>query len=292
MNLSLDKEKQRIKKAISKRLKRLRRSLLIKQQELQECTQQQDWENQGNLLKCAYHRLHIGMKEVEVEDLYHDGLMRVIVLDEAKTPAQNIAACFAYARKLGKRVHILPRVLEEMMGDIENWEAVLRQAEEAQSVELLSEIKDRYQLLHPAKKEKELSSVAAIFHSFYSASGHHILVGKNAIGNDILTFQKASGEDIWLHAHGCPGSHVIIRKKEQFIDRETLLDAMHLALYFSKRRGDMQGSHEVLYAKRNQVSKRKGAPKGQVVVAGGSIETLQCDPHRIACLKGGSKSKL
>ncbi len=46
---------------------------------------------------------------------------------------------------------------------------------------------------------------------FKSAEGFTILVGRNASDNDHMTFHVAAPHDLWLHAAGQPGAHVIVR---------------------------------------------------------------------------------
>jgi len=91
-----------------------------------------------------------------------------------------------------------------------------------------------------------------------------ILVGRTARDNDALTFQVASQRDFWLHAAGCPGSHVIVRNPEGLtsLPRETLRFAAALAARHSKARDGGQVSVHVAQVK--DVSKSKGAPPGQV----------------------------
>jgi hypothetical protein len=44
--------------------------------------------------------------------------------------------------------------------------------------------------------------------------GFVVYVGKDAKSNDHLTFNIADKEDIWMHVKGVPGSHVVIRVRE------------------------------------------------------------------------------
>jgi predicted ribosome quality control (RQC) complex YloA/Tae2 family protein len=41
--------------------------------------------------------------------------------------------------------------------------------------------------------------------------GFTILIGKNSRQNEEVTFHQATANDIWLHARGVPGAHVIIK---------------------------------------------------------------------------------
>jgi len=52
--------------------------------------------------------------------------------------------------------------------------------------------------------------------------GFIVYVGKDAKSNDHLTFNVADKEDIWFHVKGVPGSHVVIRVREN-LPTETVI---------------------------------------------------------------------
>ena len=68
------------------------------------------------------------------------------------------------------------------------------------------------------KKKKGPSSTAPRlpYNAFASESGVEIRVGRRASDNDLLScdFRYRDGADWWLHAAGCPGSHVVIRSHD------------------------------------------------------------------------------
>jgi predicted ribosome quality control (RQC) complex YloA/Tae2 family protein len=59
------------------------------------------------------------------------------------------------------------------------------------------------------KKSKQPAGDAGI-RAFLSSDGLPIQVGKSATDNHRLTFQRARGADVWLHARDVPGSHTVI----------------------------------------------------------------------------------
>ena len=67
-----------------------------------------------------------------------------------------------------------------------------------------------------------------------------VLVGLSARGNRYVTFKLARPDDIWLHAHELPGSHVIIKgasRAELEGERSDILNfAAQLAAWHSKGR--------------------------------------------------------
>ena len=108
-------------------------------------------------------------------------------------------------------------------------------------------------------------------------------MGKNNLQNEELTFHFASGSDLWFHAKGIPGSHVIVKTdgqpKEALPDR-LFEEAAGLAAYYSKGRGS--DKVEIDYVEKRQVKKVNGGKPGFVIyhtnysmVASPSLSGLQ-----------------
>lgn len=95
--------------------------------------------------------------------------------------------------------------------------------------------------------------------------GYEILVGKAASDNDALTFRVARPNDMWLHASGYAGSHVVVRRAEdgEEIPRAVLERAAELAAFHSKAR-EARGKVTVSVCRASDVRKERGAPAGQV----------------------------
>ena len=106
---------------------------------------------------------------------------------------------------------------------------------------------------------------ATHFREFVVAGGLKVLVGKNAKQNDELTAHVAKKEDIWLHARGVPGSHVVLQcGKRPNVPKEAIEQAAEIAAYFSDARP--QPLAPVSYTRRKYVRKPKGADPGAVIV--------------------------
>lgn len=101
----------------------------------------------------------------------------------------------------------------------------------------------------------------------YQVSGHEILVGKGAKENDRLTFRVAEPYDLWLHASGYAGSHVIVRNPDRLptLPREVVERAAELAAYHSKAR-EARGKIEVHLCRASDVRKPRGFPPGKVEI--------------------------
>lgn len=95
-----------------------------------------------------------------------------------------------------------------------------------------------------------------------------IVVGRSARDNDRLTLQEARPDDLWLHAAGYAGSHVVVRAVDGptgEVPRQVVEQAARLAVWHSKARG-AGGKVAVHMCRARDVSKRRGAPAGQVVL--------------------------
>ena len=94
--------------------------------------------------------------------------------------------------------------------------------------------------------------------------GFVIYIGKDAKSNDHLTFNISSDDDLWFHVKGVPGSHVVIRVREN-LPTETIIKAVaQLAKKNSKASKDDKAT--VVYCQKRFVKKESGMNDGQVKV--------------------------
>jgi predicted ribosome quality control (RQC) complex YloA/Tae2 family protein len=102
-------------------------------------------------------------------------------------------------------------------------------------------------------------------HRSVVVDGYEILVGKGARDNDALTFGVGVPRDLWLHAAGHAGSHVLVRAREgeDEFPRDVVRRAAELAAWHSKAQG-ARGKVDVHVCRVADVSKPRGAPAGQV----------------------------
>jgi predicted ribosome quality control (RQC) complex YloA/Tae2 family protein len=109
-----------------------------------------------------------------------------------------------------------------------------------------------------------------------SSDGFTLYCGKSNQGNDALLRLLAAPEDLWLHAHGQAGAHVLIKvPPQQEVPHRTLTEAAALAAYYSK--GRHSTAVEVLYTPTKYVRKFRGARPGQVQVT--EYRTLEVAPR-------------
>jgi predicted ribosome quality control (RQC) complex YloA/Tae2 family protein len=116
----------------------------------------------------------------------------------------------------------------------------------------------KYNYFFESKKEK-FPNIKKV-----EAEGFFIYIGRDAKSNDHLTFNIADKEDIWMHAKGVPGSHIVIRVRENLPTDQIIRYAAELAKKNSKASKD--DNVTIVYCQRRFVKKESGMNDGQVRV--------------------------
>ena len=93
-----------------------------------------------------------------------------------------------------------------------------------------------------------------------------VLVGKTDQDNDCLSIKLAHPQDWWFHVHGMPGSHALLKRKENDEEpgTEIFKAVAAIAAYHSKARSG--GTVPVSCTRARYVTKPRGAKPGTVTI--------------------------
>jgi predicted ribosome quality control (RQC) complex YloA/Tae2 family protein len=238
------------------RLDRQRRLLGVELERAQDLERLR-WE--GEMIYGFLHAIRPGQTALEV-----DG--RSIALDPARTPAENAQERFhAYDKAKGAQAGVPDRLraVEARLAGLDETLALLELAEGFEAIEgMAREATDQGYLREPeaARKRQKIRPQPPL--RIESADGLTIYVGRSAGQNERVTFTLGGPDDLWLHARGIPGAHVIIKSGGRAVPERTLLEAAALAAYFSKGRDEAGVDVEI--ARRALVRRVPGGPPGLV----------------------------
>lgn len=112
-----------------------------------------------------------------------------------------------------------------------------------------------------------------------SQDGLPILVGRNSRQNEIVTFERAASQDLWLHARGVAGAHVIIQSGGRPVPDRTLEQAARLAAGYSAARDEVDAPVDV--TSRSRVRRIRGAKARPGMVSYSGEHTLRVRPERL-----------
>ncbi|MEN9933465.1 MAG: hypothetical protein RLZZ387_44 [Chloroflexota bacterium] len=215
------------------------------------------WE--GEMIFAFMHTLEPGQAELEVEG-------RRIVIGARKSPVEAAQERFrAYDKAKGALAGV-PERLREVQGKLAGMDetlALLELAEGFEQIETIArEAVDEGYLPAEGSGRKGKPARPAPPLRAESSDGFTIYVGRSAGQNHQVTFRLGAPDDLWLHARGIPGAHVIIKSSGHEVPERTLLEAASLAAYYSAGRGE--ASVDVEIAPRKQVRRVRGGPAGLV----------------------------
>lgn len=260
---------------VQNELDKNRLKLRKQEAELKATENAEDFRQKGELL-TTYLSLVPNNKESVTLDNYYTGEPLTISLDLVLSPNQNAQRYFKKYQKLKEAVKHLSGLIEETKQSIHYFESVEYNLSQAN----LDEIEDiREELVqagfmkrratdkrHKRKKPEQ----------YLASDGKTIiLVGRNNLQNEELTFKMAKKGELWFHAKDIPGSHVIIKDNLNPSD-EVKTDAAELAAYFSKGRYSNLLQVDMIEAKK--LHKPSGAKPGFVTYTG--QKTLRVTPEK------------
>lgn len=248
-------------------LERNRKKFDLQAKQLKDTENRDKYKVYGELLHTYGYSLEPESDKLDALNYYTNEMIS-IPLDKTKTPAENAQKYFDKYNKQKRTFEALTSLITETQHEIIYLESVSNALDIALSEDDLAQIKEEltengYVRRKFAKKKVKFKSEP--FH-YLSTDGYHIYIGKNNIQNEELTFEFATGNDLWFHSKGVPGSHVILKTEgktlEELPDR-VFEEAGKLAAYYSKLRGN--DKVDIDYIEKKHVKKPKGSKPGFVI---------------------------
>lgn len=285
--LTVDHAKEARRQALKRTIKKERRRIAAWQEDLSKATAYRGYARYGELIKANLGAVAKGAEQITVVDYFDEALPDITIpLDTAKSPQGNMDDYFRKHRKyltadreLTPRMALAERELHRLLEELSTIEQGTWTPPAATTVPRTT--------IHTAALKHTSSSDAqrhGPFRRFVSTDGLPIFVGRNARENDELTFGLAKSDDLWLHARGTPGSHVVVRLgKGAEPPIETLRDAATLALLYSDLK--KSGKGEIVYTRRKWVKKAKGQAPGAVTITQEKSLHVSLDKARLNALK-------
>ncbi len=252
----LNKEKSALLKKLTITISACEGYIAKTQKKLDEITDDSPYKMWADVLMANLHQIDKGRKSVILKD-FSDQPVKIKLNPELSIQknAEN------YYRK-GKNQEIEIRKLSESIAQKKNEiETANEHLQRLEKVTSLEEFKAEF------KSQKEIATKKIVPLPFHRVAfkNFEILIGKNAVNNDLLTLKYAHKDDMWLHAKDVAGSHVVIKHQSgKVIPKDVIERAAELAAYNSKRKTETLCP--VAYTLKKFVRKRKGDVAGVVVV--------------------------
>ena len=283
MKRQLEEQKQSMAKRLHQllsRLQRRRENLLQDSKKFEKDVELKDY---GEILVANYPRLKKGIRQIEAQDFRQDPPRSILIpLEEALDAAGNVQRYFKKYKKAKRGLEFTSARLAATEREITYLDSVLFQVEEAGDAEELGTIRQELEeeriLSIPRKQKaaKEKKEASLPVRRLKSSEGLEIFCGKHNIGNDYLLRKLARGNDLWFHAQGFPGSHVLLKVGPGEPKFASISEAAMVAAYYS--RGRNSNRIAVDYTAVKNLHRPKGARPGLVTYS--RQKTIMAKPDK------------
>ena len=210
----------------------------------------------GDLLLTYGTTIQPGLTHCQLDGVEIDLEPRLSAIDNARGYYRRYQKAKAALREV-------PALLEETELRLRYLDEVAGLAELADSVEgirtIRAELRPEPARAGSTKKRRPARRPESGVLRLKASDGSEILIGRSALQNHLVTFELARPDDVWLHARGCPGAHVVLRSEGGAPSAHVLEEAARIAAVYSANR--TAGKVTVDWTRRKLVRRLgKGAP--------------------------------
>ncbi len=268
-----------LQKTVRQRLQKLHKKITNLESDSQKLHTYLSYQRYGTLL--VSHHAPRGATSATVVDYYSpDQPMLTIPLDPRLSVAENAARYFKKYRKATNGLTKVDALLTQCRAEAQRLAEVAEEIAHANDWPTLDALQTALHGAQPPVQQQSRAhpkpSPAQPYRLFVTSTGAKLYCGKNDRGNATLLRQIARPHDLWFHAHGHAGAHVLLQTQpHENISQPMLVEAAALAAFYSK--GKHATAVEVIYTEAKHVHTFRGARPGQVRVE--TYRTLEVAPQ-------------
>ena len=196
-------------KKIQNELKKNRDKLKKQERELLATDNAEIFRQKGELLNTFLNQVPNDKTSVTLENYYTNEPLD-IALNPALSPAQNAQRYFHRYQKLKQAVKFLGEQIAKTKETIHYLESVESNLENADVPEIADIREELIQTGYIKQKYRNKKQKMLPPEKYKAEDGTIILVGKNNLQNEQVSFKLSRRGDLWFHVKDIPGSHVLI----------------------------------------------------------------------------------
>ena len=270
-------EKDILQKAISGSIVRTEKKIDALNSDLKTAENAESQKIIADTLMSNIYLIKKGATNCSLNNIYTNEKIEV-ALSPVLTPVENAQSYYKRYNKYKRAVEEIIKQRQETNELLEYLQSLDSSLQTASNKTEVAEIRQELineGIISENKKGKSKSSLPKSVPLSISLSQETIIyVGKNNKQNDFVTFSIAKPHDLWFHAKGFPGSHVILRTTLPKPTEAEIARAAKIAAYFSKARNS--SNVPVDCTEKRFVKKPSGAKPGFVIYT--NQQTLYVTP--------------
>lgn len=252
------KRKNELSKEILVALKKTSKKLENINNKLKTCENLERFQLYGELLTANLYKFKgdFAKEQVEVENYYDNNKPITLTLDTSVSYSKNAEKFFQKYNKLKNTLGVVSAQKKETELEIEYIESIISSVSMAETLEDIEDIHNEFAENVQMKKMnlksyQRVSPDKTLTNNLHkiTINGYDVYIGKNNKQNDYLTLHFADKADIWFHAQGYHGAHVILKTVGKTPDEDTLFKCAQIAKLNSKAALEKNVSVDYTYIK-------------------------------------------
>lgn len=269
VRINLLKTKE-IRKSISSAIKRISKKIETQNLELNKSRNRDEIKHTADLILSNIWKIKKSDSILICKDFYNNNENITITLDPFLSPQDYCNKLYKKYSKLKKAEGYLLEQIKignEQLSYLYSVLDLLNRAESDTDINLLiDEVKNlgfiknnrnsNYLKLRNCKLKNEPFE-------YFLSNGMKVLVGKNNIQNDLITFKIARNNDVWFHVKDYHGSHVVLITENKEVCSDDILECAKLAAEHSELKSN--SGVEVNYCDIRYVHRKPNSYPGNVI---------------------------
>lgn len=255
-----------LRKIVANSIERTSKKYDLQLAQLKDTQKREKYKIYGELLTTYGYEIAQGESSYTTINYYTNEEI-TIPLDPTLSPIENAKKYFEKYNKLKRTFEALTELTVESKSELEHLLSIKTSLDiallETDLIQVKQELMDYGYIKKKGPKGKKNIPKSKPFH-YLTKEGFHIYVGKNNFQNDELSFSFATGNDIWFHSKGIPGSHVILKTEgKEDIPDSVYEQAARLAAYYSS--GRTAPKVEIDYTRKKNLKRPPASKPGFVI---------------------------
>lgn len=264
---------------------KLTAKLIAQEDDFQKAKEYDKYRIWGELIHASGQQLPRGRNEMKVLDYYQDPPRETYVpLDPRYSSGENARRYYAKYSKLQRTAKVLQASLKEVRSQVALLKDTGLRLDQADDISTLLLIQDelvdtaragniripirKHGASRQGTREKKVSRKRdKNVETHQGPDGTVVHIGMSSAGNDYLIRHLRRPGDVWLHAKGVKGAHVLLRPAP---GREVTPEALDWAASLAARHSEAasSGKVEVDWVDAGAIRKPGGSPPGFVTYTG------------------------
>ncbi len=210
---NLNAIKRETEKTLTNALKRTKKKIAEQKIEMQTAVDREKTKEKADLITANIGVIKQGEKLARVINYYHPDMPEITIeLDPSLSPQKNAQKLYKKYARLKSAEHHLRQQIEKNENEQMYLESLVYSLKAALTVKEADDVKNEAREAGFIRKDnkKNKKQPPAAPRIFVTDGGFEVLCGRNNKENDELTHRIASKKDIWFHARGVAGSHVVL----------------------------------------------------------------------------------